>query len=124
MRGLDICHCHLPSVLSSDVTRETGGGYRDRSDARCELNLSVTLCLTVCACEFVLVWVGFLSHIMDLKEGCMMNLSVLVCEKCKGKKNHGVRVCKHVGVCKLTVHDGVDCELLKSCCGSVPVKLM
>lgn len=31
------------------------------------------------------------------------------------KRNHAVRVCKHVGVCKLAVRNaGVDCELLKS----------
>lgn len=37
----------------------------------------------------------------------------------------GVRVYKHVGVCKLAVDDvSVDCELLKSWHGSVPVELM
>lgn len=35
------CLSPSPSVRSlSDVTTETGGGYRDRRDARCELNLS------------------------------------------------------------------------------------
>lgn len=63
------------------------------------------------------MWVGFLSHIIDLKEGYMMKLFSLCVFVRSGreKRNHAVRVCKHVGVCKLAVRNaGVDCELLKS----------